>query len=146
MKKFLLICSLLAYCGLHGSELPVTKYTVIAEVVSYENYVAWRQMTRFSFETPYGNQATIVAKILAPASLAGREIAIPFESTDEDRELLVRSGTVFRWEHYQNLVALRNHTSCLGRAAIEFPRRGIIVLKASGEVAATYPGSWTKKS
>ncbi|MBI2516761.1 MAG: hypothetical protein HYV95_07570 [Opitutae bacterium] len=142
MKKLLLLCvALVTTGGMQAADyLTTTPYTVIAEVVSYEHYKAFRQMGQFSLDAPYGNESTIVAKIIAPASLAGREIAIPFESADEDHELLVRKGTTFRWEHHANLNELRGRTESIFRHVLPFPRRGIISLRNDGEIAAFYPG------
>jgi hypothetical protein len=123
-----------------GALLPVTPYTVVAKVVTFEHYRAFGSNARFSQATPYGNDDTVVAVILQPASLAGREIAIPFESKKDGKELLVQTGTIFRFEYYMNLADLRARTDQVRRRAIEFPAQGVIVLKASGEVGETYAG------
>ncbi len=139
-RLFTLILFLAALAGLRAAVLPVTPYTVIARVDSYEHYSAFGGAVRFSLAMPYGNSDTIVATILQPAMLAGREIAIPFESRKDGRELLVQKGTVFRFESRTNLAYLRDQTDRVYRRPIEFPELGVIVLKPSGEVAEVYEG------
>ena len=144
MNRLLLMVSSLALaCGLGAAELPVTPYTVVAKVDSFEHYRSLGGANRFGPATPQGNEYTIVATILQPKSLAGREIAIPFESKKDGKELLVQPGTVFRFEHRVALADLRYKTDNVKRRAIEFPALGIIVLKADGEVAEAYEGELT---
>lgn len=144
MKTLLLACFSLMLAGaLRAAPLPVTPYTVIARVDSFEHYRALGGAERFSNATPHGNDDTIVATIVQPATLAGREIAIPFESKKDGKELLVQRGTVFRFEHRMNLSDLRNRTDPVRRRAIEFPALGIIVPNADGAVAEAYEGSLT---
>lgn len=144
MKRLLTVVSFLAvFAGVHANPLPVTPFTVIAKVESFEPYRAFGGERRFGPATPYGNEDTIVATILQPASLAGREIAIPFESRKDRKELLVQPGTVFRFEHRVNLADLRYKTDNVRRRKIAFPELGIIVLKPDGEVGEAYEGSLT---
>jgi hypothetical protein len=145
MKCLLMVASCFAalVSALRAAPLPVTPLTVIAKVESFEHYRAFGGAQRFGPTTPYGNEYAIIATILAPASLAGREIAIPFESKKEGRELLVQPGTVFRFEHRTNLNDLRYKTDNVKRRAIEFPAMGILALKADGEVGEAYEGHLT---
>jgi hypothetical protein len=123
--------------------LPVTEYTVIAKVTSFENSISRPSAQRFSLATPYGNESAVIATILRPADLAGREIAIPFESRQDGKELFVQPGTVFRFEHPRNLNDLRSRTDNVRRSLIRFPEMGVLVLKADGEVAEAYEGVLT---
>lgn len=147
MKRFLTVVSFLAVFvgGLRAVPLPVTPFTVIAKVESFEHYRALGGERRFGPATPYGNEDTIVATILQPESLAGREIAVPFESKKDRKELLVQPGTIFRFENRVNLADLHYKTDNVRRRAIDFPELGIIVLKADGEVAEAYEGSLTPR-
>jgi hypothetical protein len=146
MSRFIqLILSLALAGGLHAAVLPVTPYTVVARVDSFEHYRASAGHSRFGLSAPYGSDDTIVATIVLPESLAGREIAIPFESKKSGKELLVQKGTIFRFEHISNLSNLRSQTDRVYRRAIGFPEMGIIVLKPNGEVAEAYEGSWTAR-
>lgn len=124
-----------------AAPLPVTPYTVVAKVVSYEHYRSIGGAERFSQATPHGNDSTIVATIVLPESLAGREIAIPFEASVDRKELLVQKGTVFRFEHTRNLADIRGRTDWVRRRALPFPGHGILVLKPNGEVAEAYEGA-----
>jgi hypothetical protein len=130
--------------GLSAAVLPVTPYTVVARVDSFEHYRA-SAGSRFGLSAPYGSDDTIVATIVLPESLAGREIAIPFESKKGGKELLVQRGTIFRFEHISNLANLNSQTDRVYRRAIGFPERGILVLKPNGEVGEAYEGSWTRR-
>jgi hypothetical protein len=145
MKRLLTVVSFFAAfaAALSAAPLPVTPYTVIAKVKSFEHYRVLGSDQRFGPDTPYGNDYTIVATILAPASLAGRELAIPFESKKVGKELLVQPGTVFRFEHAMNLTDLRYKTDDVKRRAIGFPELGILALNAEGEVTETYDGHLT---
>jgi len=129
----------------HAALLPVTPYTVVARVTAFENYRASGGTGRYSLATPYGSDDTIVAIILQPASLAGREIALPFESKKGGKELLVQPGTIFRFEYHANLQDLRAQTDMVYRRAIPFPLMGVIALKPSGEVAEVYEGVWSSR-
>lgn len=140
-----LILFLVLGAGLRAAVLPVTEWTVVARVDSFEHYRAGSSRSRFSLSAPYGSDDTIVATIVAPESLAGREIAIPFESKKGGKELLVQRGTIFRFEHISNLANLRSQTDRVYRSAIGFPEMGIIVLKPNGEVGEAYEGSWTAR-
>lgn len=142
MKRFwmLVAVSSVSAIALRATPPPTTPTAVIAKVDSYEHYRAFRG-ERFSLQTPYGNDAAIVATIVSPESLAGREIAIPFESKDEQRELLVQRGTTFRFEHRTNLADLRKKTDAVRRRAIAFPEFGLQVLNPEGEVVASYDGA-----
>ena len=131
--------------GLRATVLPVTPYTVVTRVDSFEHYRAGAEQARYDLSAPYGSDDTIVATILLPESLAGREIAIPFESKKGGKELLVQRGTIFRFEHISNLSNLRSQTDRIYRSAIGFPEMGIVVLKPKGEVAEAYEGSWTNR-
>lgn len=131
--------------GLSAALLPITPYTVVARVDSFEHYRASAGQARFSLSAPYGSDDTVVATIVQPESLAGREIAIPFESKKGGKELLVQPGTIFRFEHISNLANLRSQTDRVYRSAIGFPEMGVIVLKPNGEVGEAYEGSWTKR-
>jgi hypothetical protein len=131
--------------GLSAAALPLTPYTVVARVDSFEHYRAGSSGSRFSLAAPYGSDDTVVATIVLPESLAGREIAIPFESKKGRKELLVQPGTIFRFEHISNLANLRSQTDRIYRSAIGFPEMGILVLKSNGEVGEAYEGSWTKR-
>ena len=143
-SPILAACFFVVFAGvMRAVALPVTPYTVVAQVKSFERYTAIGGAQRFSSVTPYGNEDSIIAKILLPASLAGREIAIPFESKKNGQELLVQPGTVFRFEHRMNVADLRYRTDMVLRSAIGFPEMGIIVLKADGEVAEAYEGTLT---
>lgn len=145
MPRLVQLILLLALAGgLHAAVLPVTPYTVVARVDSFEHYRA-SSHGRFSLSAPYGSDDTIVATIVLPESLAGREIAIPFESKKGGKELLVQKGTIFRFEHISNLSNLRSQTDRVYRSAIGFPEMGVIVLKPNGEVAEAYEGSWTAR-
>ena len=143
MNPFLIIVSFLVFSVGVASASPHAGASrkVVAKVVSFEHYRALGGAERFSQATPYGNEDTVVATILSPESLAGREIAIPFESKQEGRELFVQPGTVFSFEHRMNLADLRARTDWVRRRAIEFPVFGIVVLKNNGDVAESYPGS-----
>src|SRR4051812_21123763 len=110
---------------LTAAALPVTPYTVVARVESYETLRTPPGSPEFTLSAPYGNEGAIVAKIVKPDSLAGREIAIPFEASPERQELLVQKGTIFRFEHPRNLEDLRNRTDPVRRRMIGFPERGI---------------------
>jgi len=145
MKRLLMVASCFAALVpmLSAAPLPVTPFTVIAKVESFEHYRALAGAQRFSPAAPYGNDDTIIATILQPASLAGREIAIPFESKKGGKELLVQPGTVFRFEHRRNLIDLQFKTDNVRRRVIAFPELGIIALKADGEVGEAYEGSLT---
>ena len=145
MRSLLLATAVLTAfsVGLRAAPLPMTPYTVVAQVESFEHYRALGGNQRFSMATPHGNEETVIAKILQPESLAGREIAIPFESRKDGKELLVQRGTVFRFEHRMNLSDLRDQTERIRRRAIEFPALGIIVPNADGGVAEAYEGSLT---
>ena len=144
MKRLLMVASCFAALVpvLRAAPMPVTRFTVIAKVESFEHYRAVGG-ERFGPDSPYGNEDTIVAIILKPESLAGREIAIPFESKKERKELFVKPGTVFRFEHSLNLGDLRYKTDNVQRRAIGFPELGVIVLKQDGEVGEAYEGSLT---
>ncbi|HWA29177.1 MAG TPA: hypothetical protein VG734_26235 [Lacunisphaera sp.] len=131
----------IAAAGLSAAPLPVTPYTVIARVTSFENVRLLRGPARFSQEAPHGSDSTLMAVIVFPRSLAGRDIAIPFESRREGRELLVQKGAVFRFEHTRNLADLRERTDAVYRRVIAFPPNGIAVLKPEGGVAEAYEGS-----
>jgi hypothetical protein len=146
MKRFLSVVSILAAAAgmLQASPPPsVTPRTVVCKVESFEHYRALGGIDRFSMASPYGNEETIIATIVYPVSLAGREIAIPFESKKDRKELLVQRGTVFRFEHRMNLADLRNRTEWVHRRAIEFPALGLIALKPDGEAGEIYAGVLT---
>lgn len=145
MKRFSTLIALFSVStsALLATPPPITPRTVIAKVDSYEHYRSFRG-SRFSQQTPYGNEATIVAKITYPASLAGREIAIPFESQNERNELLVQPGTMFRFEHPINVADLREKTDWVRRRAIGFPELGIQIIDAKGEVLVSYDGALTR--
>ena len=145
MKRLLTVVAFLAAVApvLRAAPLPVTPYTVIAKVDSFEQYRAIGGSQRFAPASPYGNEYTILATIVHPTSLAGREIAIPFESKKEGKELLVQPGTVFRFEHPMNLTDLRYKTDPVMRRAIAFPELGIVALNADGEVGEAYEGHLT---
>ena len=145
MKRLLLVASCFAalVSALRAAPVPVTPFTIIAKVASFEHYRALGGTQRFAQATPYGNESTIVATILHPVSLAGREIAIPFESKKDGKELLVQTGTVFRFEYEINVTDLYYKTDNVKRQAIEFPSLGILVLKTDGEVGETYEGHLT---
>lgn len=139
-RLFLVLLSVtLSGVGQAGTP-PATPYTVIARVDSFEKYRASSRSERFSLATPYGSDTTIVATIVQPESLAGREIAVPFESKKSGTELLVQPGTLFRFEYHANLLELRNRTDRVRRRTIPFPLHGVIVLKPGGEVAELYRG------
>lgn len=70
---------------------------------------------------------------------AGREIAIPYEVCDGEKDLLTQPGTVFRREHPQDLAFLRGQLDFVRRMPMPFPARGIITLDQTGRVAAAYP-------
>lgn len=143
MKRlFFLLAWLISGAAAIAAPLPVTPYTVIARVDSWEHYRAFGR-GGYSLSAPYGSEDTIVATILQPESLAGREIAIPFESKKEGRELLLQRGTIFRFEYHMNLADLRGRTDFVWRRPIEFPRNGILALKANGEVGEAYEGVLT---
>lgn len=145
MKSILFtVAFLVSSAGVVGAPKAVeAPRTVVAKVKAFEHYRALGGAWRFSQVTPYGNEDTVVAIILSPESLAGREIAIPFESQNEGRELLVQPGTIFRFEHRMNLADLRSQTDWVRRRAIEFPALGIVALKNNGDVGESYPGSLT---
>ncbi len=146
MSRLRLSCLfLLLVSGLRAAVLPVTPYTVVAKVDSFEHYRAYEGAGRFGLSAPYGSDDTIVATIVLPEALAGREIAIPFESKKDGKELLVQRGTVFRFEHHANLSDLRSRTDRVYRRAIGFPLMGIIALKPNGEVGEAYEGAWTAR-
>lgn len=146
MTRLVPLILLLALAGgLRAANLPITPYTVVARVDSFEHYRANPRDPRFSLSAPFGSDDTIVATVVLPESLAGREIAIPFESKQGGKELLVQPGTIFRFEHISNLANFRSQTDRVYRSAIGFPERGIIVLKPTGEVAEAYAGSWTTR-
>jgi hypothetical protein len=146
MARFAAVLILLALGGeLAAAVLPVTPYTVVARVQSFEHYRAYGDASRFGLATPYGNDDTIVATIVLPESLAGREIAIPFESKRSGQEVLVQRGTIFRFEYHANLADLRSRTDGVYRRAIPFPLMGIIALKPDGEVAEAYEGMWSSR-
>ncbi len=142
MKKLCLaLLALVALPAVRAVELrlPVTDFTVIAEVVSFEYYTASHQFAYDFIKAPYGWDHTIVAKIVAPENLAGREIALPFAPWKMDTMSLTKAGTLFRWESEVNLLGLKFATETLQRTAVPFPRRGIIALKPDGSVAELYP-------
>jgi len=145
MKRFWMLAALISGSAftLNAAPPPTTPTTVFAKVDSYEHYRAFRG-EHFGFHTPYGNDAAIVATIIFPESLAGREIAIPFESKDEQREILVQPGTTFRFDHRTNLADLRQKTDLVRRRAIGFPELGIDVLDSKGEVVVSYEGALSR--
>lgn len=144
MHRILALVSFLALsAALSAGMLPVTPFTVVAKVTSYEHYRALGSPHRYSLETPHGNSSTLIATILQPDLLAGREIAIPFESLRSGKELLVQKDTIFRFEHTRNLADLRNRTDLVRRSVVAFPERGILVLKPDGEVGEAYAGILT---
>jgi hypothetical protein len=144
MRRFLMLVSLVATAAsLPSAGLPVTAYTVIARVSSYEQQRVVAGTQRYSLAWPHGNEATLIATIVSPESLAGREIAIPFESPQGRKALIVKKGTVFRFEHTANLNDLRDQTDWVRRRVIDFPARGIVVVNAKGRVLEAYEGSLT---
>lgn len=146
MPRLRLSCLfLLLVTGLRAAVLPITPYTVVAKVDSFEHYRAYGGPERFGLSAPYGSDDTIVATIVVPESLAGREIAIPFESKKSGKELLVQRGTVFRFEYHASLSDLRSRTDRVYRQAIGFPLMGVIALKPNGEVGEAYEGAWTAR-
>ncbi len=136
-------CFLLLLGVVGAAPLPLTPFTVIARVDSFEHYRALGGAQRFSAATPHGNDDTIVATLVWPDSVAGREVAIPFESRKDGKELLVQPGTIFRFENRLGLTDLRSRTDNVRRRAIGFPELGVFALKSNGEVAEAYEGSLT---
>ena len=145
MKRFLVLVSLLIAASVgRAAALPVTPFTVVAKVVSFEHQRAPGIQPGYSQAAPHGNEGIIVATIILPESLAGREITIPFQASPEEKELLIQKGTTFRFEHNANLGDIHNRTDWVFRRGLEFPGRGILVLKPGGEVAEAYEGVLTR--
>lgn len=142
MKKFLLLALVVVTTGFAAETLrplPVTPFTVIARVVSHEHFIADRAFIGNYLDAAYGWRDCVVAEIVHPQALAGREIAMPYEQRLEPDDPLTHPGTLFRWESTQNLGFLRNSLDRVRRTAMPFPARGVIALDADGRVAAAYP-------
>jgi hypothetical protein len=143
MKKLLLLVAAVATAACAEEvplPLPITSQTVVAKVVSFETVPAAGGRFQSNFiDAPYGWDAMIVAEIVAPSQLAGREFALPFGLFDGRSLALKEPGTIFRWESEQNLAALRRDTESLARATLPFPRRGIIAYRARADTVEFYP-------
>ncbi len=143
MNKLLLLAAAVATAACAEEiplPLPTTPHTVVAKVVSFETVPAAQGRFQSNFiDAPYGWDAMIVAEIVAPRSLAGREFALPFGLTDGRSLALKEPGTLFRWESEQNLAALRRDTESLRRATLPFPRRGVLAYRARTDTVEFYP-------
>lgn len=143
MKKLLLLVAAVATAACAEEvplPLPTTPQTVVAKVVSFETVpAAGGRFLSNHIDAPYGWDAMIVAEIVSPSQLAGREFALPFGLFDGRALALKEPGTLFRWESEQNLVLLRRDTESLARATLPFPRRGILAYRARTDSVEFYP-------
>lgn len=143
MKRSVILGALLLAAGapMLAADLPITRFTVVAKVISHEHYPASPLFVYDFISAPYGGRSSVVAEIVFPRSLAGREVALPFEwHPGQEGTLLAKPGTVFRWESHFNLQALHHATASLRRAALPFPQRGIIAFNSDGSIGELYPG------
>jgi hypothetical protein len=115
--------------GLSAAETKpvVSPDRVVALVTSVEDYQVSKNYYLNYIDAPYGWEKTVIARIILPESLAGREIAIPYDSLTPEADPLCQKGALFVFQHRMNLSDLRNRTDWIKRSAIEFPRKGLTV-------------------
>ncbi len=101
---------------------------VIAIVTSVEDNLLDRRFYMNNVDAPYGWEKTVVAKIIYPESLAGREIAFPYDTVNPEKDPLSQVGARIIFTHWMNLTELQNRTNRIGRNPIEFPRLGLTVV------------------
>lgn len=118
--------------GLQAADNGAEGRKVLAVVSSCEDYVASRRFVENGIDAPYGWHKTVVATIVAPESLAGREIALPYDTRDAAKDPLCQKGALVSFEHRMNLADLRNRTRWVGRSPVEFPYLGLSVIAIGG--------------